>query len=287
MPPRANTNNARRTAANGQNNNGRNNGQNNNGRNNGRNGQQQGNANGKKGATAKRSAASNPFSDMRDAAQGNTGVRAMKQVQWNALSYADSDKTLAFNAAEKAVQPAINELMKDFNRVVSDVSAKREVLISRPRGTPAYADLSAELSRIEQGLQDVSAQINAVMSSLTSARTAFAARPETVENVREYNAIVSRTVDELMGIRMISLARLIARSSMPVESGSLVASVDVVRVAETTLFDNEASVADSVAKRYENLVRQAMSLDKKISLPGGYKENFEAAVSSYRAAKVS
>ena len=59
--------------------------------------------------------------------QGNTGVRAMKQVQWNALSYADFDKTLAFNAAEKAVQSAINELMKDFNRVVSDVSAKMEV----------------------------------------------------------------------------------------------------------------------------------------------------------------
>jgi hypothetical protein len=77
------------------------------------------------------------------------------------------------------------------------------------------------------------------------------------------------------------------RSNRPVESGEIINHVENTRVSQMGIFEHDAMTGDAISRRYEELIRQAISLENKLPLSEGYKENFEAAIGNYRAARVN
>ena len=214
------------------------------------------------------------------AATMHTGIRAMQRAQW---TFSNGSGGLV--DSEKRIGPMLDFLMSDYNDVIVNIDAMREVLITRPRGTPSYAELSADIKRLELEMDNVSDQLNVVLTELINERESFGANPLDTASKRSYDAYVNGVVDRLSQIQAVSLARVKARASRPLESGDLVSRVENTRTSELGLLEHEATTGDAVAKRYEELVRLASSMEAKLPLPSGYKENFEAAVANYRNAK--
>jgi hypothetical protein len=202
------------------------------------------------------------------------------------VAWSGSTTSPGFMSADEPFYIQVDAVMADVYKVMNLVNTKREALLKRIPGDPSYTALSEDIRSLDDEIQGVTARITAIVRDLAEARRKVNSPAERF-SVVDYNRSVATSKDALMMLQLDDIASLVRRASRPVEAGTVADSVETARIVEMGSFDYDGTAGDAVLRRYEELVAQAADLAKKVSLPQGYRETFEAAKANYKAAKTA